>query len=407
LAGAAISVNAWARLPTLAFALLPEAHRWRNPPGGLSIMRNCGNKARRQFLRATAETIALLACTPPSILGSAAAQPRESDMPYPLVPFATTVDSWDHHWFLWLPHHPVHESVEIASREPDRDGGAAVWVWFTERAGSKRQIHYRNDPRQARFVGGNHRPIAYHISGDDGRPRSVQVRFDDVDHMPVEIDVAFDPDQTLTRQGAGLTDQSGHISDRAFLVFHRDRNALAREGRAFIGPRDYAFGREDTQGAFPFRWSYSHGISIGLIFYNSFKATFGSDGYTPSPGTTGLYVLTGPRGGSVSLLSDQSGRLREYVDRGANGGSLRAVFDPPLPPCGGNSQPQSSSFSISIGAAADVVTGSVATWRGVEMLVLEWRPTQPIWASRQRFRSEISGPHDHSLLVAVAPAPQQ
>jgi hypothetical protein len=404
-AGAVVGVNACAMLPTLAFALRPEVHRRRNQPSGLSIMSHRGNQARRQFLQVAARTMALPACTPPSMSGSAVAQPRESDMVYPLVPFATTVDSWDHHWFMWLPHHPVHESVEIASREPDRDGGAAVWVWFTERAGSKRQVHYRNDPRLARLVGGNHCPIAYHISGDGDRPRSVQVRFDDIDHMPVEIDVAFDPDQTLTRQGAGLTDQSGHISDRAFLVFHRDRNALARAGRACIGPRDYAFGREDAQGAFPFRWSYSHGISIGLIFYNSFKAAFGSDGYVLSPETTGLYVLTRPWGGSVSLLSDQSGRLREYVDRGASGASLGVVFDPPLPSCGGNSQPQSSSFSISIGAAVDVVKGSVAAWRGAEMLVLEWRPAQPIWASRQRFRSEISGPRDHSLSVAVAPVP--
>ena len=43
-------------------------------------------------------------------------------MHFPLVPFATVVDSWDHHWFLWLPLHPVYEAVEVASREPDRDG---------------------------------------------------------------------------------------------------------------------------------------------------------------------------------------------------------------------------------------------------------------------------------------------
>src|SRR5215471_2973967 len=62
----------------------------------------------------------------------AAAQAEESSMPRPLVPLSTTVDQWDHHWFLWLPHHDTFESVEVASREPDRDGRVAIWVWFTE-----------------------------------------------------------------------------------------------------------------------------------------------------------------------------------------------------------------------------------------------------------------------------------
>jgi hypothetical protein len=368
-------------------------------------MNNHGSEARRQFLRGAMEAVVLLACSPPWVLCSATAKPEEAAMPHPLVPFFTIVDPWDHHWFLWLPHHPVYEAVEVASREPDRDGRVAVWVWFTERAGSKRQIHYRNDPQLATFVGGTYRPINYHISGDDGRPRSVQVRFDDIENMSVDIDVQFDPDQTLSRQGAGLTDQSGHIGDRAFLVFHRDINALAREGRAFIGPRNYAFTHEDAQGAFPFRWSYSYRISINLILYNSFKATFGAEGYAPSSENAGLYVLNRAWGGSVSLLSDQFGQLKEYVDRSANGDFLRVVFDPPLPPCGRDNQQQSSSFSISIRAAADLVRGSVETRCSDHAHVLDWHPNQPTWASKQPFRSEISRPDDHSLLVVVTSTP--
>lgn len=325
-------------------------------------------------------------------------------MSYPLVPFSTTVDSWDHHWFLWLPHHPVYESVEVASREADPDGHAAVWVWFTERAGAKRQIHYRNDRRLAAFVGGNYRPIEYRISGDDGRPRGVQVRLDDIENAPVEIEVRCDPDQTLTRHGAGLTDQSGHMSDRAFLVFYRDSNALAREGRASIGSVNYSFGAEDGQGSFPFRWAYSHGIFIGLIRYDSFAATFGPGGYVSSPETAGLYVLNRAWGGGVSLLSDQAGQLREYVDRGANGEFLRIVFDPPLLPGGADCKPQSSSFSISIKAAADLVRGSVETRCRDHVQILDWRPSQPMWASKQPFRSEISRPDDRSVLGAVTQA---
>jgi hypothetical protein len=256
----------------------------------------------------------------------------------------------------------------------------------------------------ADFVGGNYRPIEYRISGDDGRPRSVQVRLDDIENAPVEIEVRCDPDQTLTRHGAGLTDQSGHMSDRAFLVFYRDANALAREGRASIGSVNYTFGAEDGKGSFAFRWAYSHGIFIGLIQYTSFTATFGPGGYASSPETAGLYVLNKAWGGGVSLLSDQAGQLREYVDRGANGDFLRIVFDPPLPACGGDGKPQSSSFSISIRAAADLISGSVESRCGDRVQVLDWHPSQPVWASRQPFRSESSRLDERSLRVAVAPA---
>src|SRR5450432_1973735 len=145
-------------------------------------MNTFGNR-RRAFLSSAAQAIVLLAGA--SSLVRAAAGPEEPAMPHPLVPFSTVVDTWDHHWFLWLPHHPHYEAVEIASRDAARDGSVAVWVWFTERAGPKRQIHYRNDRRSAGFVGGHYRPIAYQISGEDEHPRSVQVRFDDIESVPV------------------------------------------------------------------------------------------------------------------------------------------------------------------------------------------------------------------------------
>jgi hypothetical protein len=193
------------------------------------------------------------------------------------------------------------------------------------------------------------------------------------------------------------------MSDRAFLVFHRETNALAQAGRALIGPTNYTFGEKDPQGAFRFKWAYSHRIFIGLIRYDSFTATFGPDEFASSPETAGLYVLHRAWGGSVSLLSDQTGQLREYVDRAANGDFLRVVFDPPLPICGRDNQPQSASFSISISAVADLIKGRVETQCGDHLHVLDWHPSQPVWASRQPFRSEISRPDEHSALVNLRP----
>jgi hypothetical protein len=358
---------------------------------------------RRQFLRGAAQAVTVLACSPPLASSEVLAGPQESAMPYPLVPFSTVIDSWDHHWFLWLPLHPVYEAVEVASREPDRDGRTDVWVWFTERAGAKHQTHYSNSELLAAFVGGHYRPISFQISGDDGKPRGVKVRFDDIENRPVDIEVEFDAGQTLNRQRAGLTAQSGHLRDRAFLIFYRDTNAQAPYARASIGLTNFTFDRDEAKGAFPFKWSYSHGISINLILYNSFTAGFGADGFTPAPGAGSDYVLNRAGRGSVVLVSDPAGQLREYVDHGANGDFLRVAFDPPLPACDHLAKLQSSSFSVSIKAAADLVQGSVEVRCGDHGHVLDWHPSQPIWASRQPFRSEISSPDDHSWSVVVTP----
>jgi hypothetical protein len=361
-------------------------------------------KARRQFLRGAVQAVGALACSPSMVLSAALAGPKETAMLYPPVPFSTVVDCWDHHWFLWLPLHPVYEAVEVASREPDRDGRVDVWVWFTERAGAKRQTHYRNSELLAAFVGGHYRPISFQISRDDGRPRGVKVRFDDIENKPVDIEVQFDAGQILNRQHAGLTDQSGHMRDRAFLIFYRDTNAQASYGRASIVARNYTFDRDEASGVFPFKWSYSHGISISLILYNAFTAWFGPGGFTPAPGTDSDYVLNRVGRGSVLLVSDQAGQLSEYVDHGANGDFLRVVFDPPLPAFDREGRQRSSSFSVSIKAAADLIKGSVESRCSDQVQVLDWHPSQPVWASRQPFRSEISRPDDHSMSVVVTPA---
>jgi hypothetical protein len=50
-----------------------------------------------------------------------AAEPAHS-LPLPLIPVTTSLQYWENHWFVWLPHHPVCEAVEIASN-PGVGGG--------------------------------------------------------------------------------------------------------------------------------------------------------------------------------------------------------------------------------------------------------------------------------------------
>ena len=53
----------------------------------------------------------------------------------PVVPLVTAHEYWDHHWFVWLPRHPVYESVEIGSIDAVGNRERAVWVFFTGRHG--------------------------------------------------------------------------------------------------------------------------------------------------------------------------------------------------------------------------------------------------------------------------------
>ena len=88
----------------------------------------------------------------------------------PVVPLVTAHHHWDHHWFVWLPRHPVYESVEVMSIDSAGDYFRAVWVFFTERRGGKRQTHFF-DSRQIveRFPGSHYRAIEYERSGTPGQ----------------------------------------------------------------------------------------------------------------------------------------------------------------------------------------------------------------------------------------------
>src|SRR5262245_40556498 len=75
--------------------------------------------------------------------------PRAEALPQPVIPFHTSFRHWDHHLFLWTPTHPLYESIEAAA-STSPGGRELVWVWFTERAVPKKQVHYVSDPETAR-----------------------------------------------------------------------------------------------------------------------------------------------------------------------------------------------------------------------------------------------------------------
>ena len=154
----------------------------------------------------------------------------------PVVPLVTAHHHWDHHWFVWLPRHPVYESVEVMSIDSAGGFYRAVWVFFTERHGGKRQVHFFDDRQIVEgFPGSHYRPIDYERSGSPGQGQSVRVALTGLDDVPIEIVVDL-ADRPLTRTGAGLTNQSGHSADTLFLLFHRDRPAARRRFAAVREP---------------------------------------------------------------------------------------------------------------------------------------------------------------------------
>src|ERR1700748_1496176 len=83
--------------------------------------------------------------------GSAVARDVSAQAPgrpeiHPVVPLVSFFAHWDHHWYVWLKGHSTYEAVEVMSRQHGAEP-AQVWVFFTERAPPKRQLHFTNDRR--------------------------------------------------------------------------------------------------------------------------------------------------------------------------------------------------------------------------------------------------------------------
>ena len=85
-------------------------------------------------------------------------------------------------------------------------------------------------------------------------------RHPDYEAVEIAVDLA---DRPLKREGAGLTDQSGHSAETVFLLFQRARTAMARGNEVRIGGRDYSFRPgDDRTGEHRFTSAYGAGIQI-------------------------------------------------------------------------------------------------------------------------------------------------
>ena len=124
----------------------------------------------------------------------------------PLVPIASYLYHWDHHWYIWLPGDPVYEAVEIMAAERPKSS-PLVWAFFTERNPPKHQTHYFNDALAAVAVGGQASDIAFKMTGAEGEPRGVSVAFTNNKGQKIAIDVGVNS-QAPPNYSAWRPDQS-------------------------------------------------------------------------------------------------------------------------------------------------------------------------------------------------------
>ena len=317
----------------------------------------------------------------------------------PVVPLVTAHHYWDHHWFLWLPRHPVYESVEIMSIDTAGNPYRAVWVFFTERADGKRQHHFFDDRRIVeRFAGSHHLAIDYERTGGPDRGQSVRVSLTGLDEMPVHIAIDL-ADAPLNRIGAGLTDQSGHAADMLFLLFHRKRTALASGNDVLIGGRDYSFRAEDDpEGKYRFKASYSAGIQIGIIPFGRWSflrdemrlsAPAAGLSFTGAAHDAGTRLTASPPGyrKTISVAFDAAGALTGYRH---DAGIHRLEFDLDAGLSLADDAPRTMrGFAVNLDPELPVARGEVVSEPIEGGRRLTWRVHSPAWASDYPFESII------------------
>ena len=290
----------------------------------------------------------------------------------------------------------------------------AVWVFFTERHGAKRQVHFF-DNRQIveRFPGSHYRPIEYERFGVLGQGQSVRVALAGLDDLPIEIAIDL-ADRPLTRTGAGLTDQSGHSASTLFLLFHRDRTALAPTNEVRIGGGDYSFrAGDDPTGKHRFMAAYSAGIQIAVVPFGqwSFARQQTREETRLNATAAGLsFALTERNGGTRLTASAPGYRSRIAVDLDAGGAltgyrhdaathRLALDFDADLP-LAFDSPRIAREFSIYMNPDEPVARGEVVSEPLEGGRRLTWRLHSPPWTVEYPFESIIKpNGGGHALVI--------
>lgn len=328
---------------------------------------------------------------------------------WPLVPIVSAFHHFEHHWYVWLPADPTYEAVEVVSRTRGRRMPPLVWVFFTERAGAKKQSHYVNDRQLAAINGWQWRDIAFGMTGTDGGARGVSVALEDLQSRPISIVVRCEASAPLVTTGAGLTNQIGHSRDSLLLVFFREKNVFASDWHVSIAGVEVARAQGGPNPRAPYPAAYSRNIFVGGFQFADRVISF--DGNDPNEKGVLRFVQTTGSDTFVSTLRDGTQvELHTTVDRalefyrhrdGAH--MLEVRFNPPLPAPGRLGAGAEATYGISLDGFRDVFTGIVQATEVGRTTVLDWRTYVPDWARARGFRTTIVTGQGSAMSVQLRP----
>jgi hypothetical protein len=323
------------------------------------------------------------------------------DTKYPLVPLHSFFSHWDHHWYVWLRGDAEYEAVEIMTRYRGPDVPPLVWIFFTERALPKRQVHYISDQQIASVRRWQHRPIDVSTSGPVGESQSVAANFTNGRGQPVSIEIERNPRVALSAARAGLTNQIGHSGDQMVMLFFRELGALSETAKVRVDGVDVSKPRPGLTFEAPFEAAYSHNILLGGFPYGEWQATF-----EERPASLPRFWQLENRWVSdlrdrttIELEIGDGGRLATY--RHHDGDHQLAVrFAPALPPRTEISGDFHSRFQISLDRFEGLVQGELRAAMKQNRVIFDWTFEAPAWLVRRSMQSEST--MDETLVVTAA-----
>ena len=320
---------------------------------------------------------------------------------YPVVPLHSFFSHWDHHWYVWLRGDATYEAVEIMTRYWGPDVPPLVWIFFTERAPPKRQVHYISDQQMASTRRWQYRAIDVSTSGPIGESQSLAANFTNGHDQPVSIAIERNPRLALSAARAGLTNQIGHSGDQMVMLFFREMGALSETAKVLVDGVDVSKPRAGLTFVAPFEAAYSHNILLGGFPYGGWQATFG-EGSASLPRFRHLenrWVADLRDRTAIDLEVEDDGSLASYRHHDGDH-QLVVRFAPSIPSAAQLSAGFRSKFQISLDRFEGLVQGEVHASTKQNRVVCDWAFEAPEWLIRRAMQSEST--MDEALIVKVA-----
>jgi hypothetical protein len=331
--------------------------------------------------------------------------PTPASAERPLIPINTNFSYWDHHWIMWTPQHPTYEAIEAMTFEsPGDPSSRLIRVFFTERDGSKKQVHYFNDQAIVKTWRGEayYRNIECKTDGKPGKPFNLFLKFQDKQSHIVEWTMSFQQDQSLSSQFAGLKDQGGHAAETVFLVFYSGSNATTSTSKLLVGGTDYS--SQDQRAGDKKRYysaAYSSGAYTPVISYTQSTYFLEGTGLRNSWGRR-FTKVAGSDSGSIfrsnsfgfrensviEVRTNLTGDIHSYDHRYGEH-VFQVQFNPPFPALNSRLQTRLVNYSFSLDGFKDLIKGVLSIEKGQGALNLVWQHNSPNWAKHYPFQTVI------------------